>query len=84
MNRRRISQQVVPQHGNKEGRREDEEGRAEIIIDWWPQPPQPPFHIKCCRCPSCNYEMIKEEGARCLNSVCPNCGYRLGMIEVTK
>lgn len=59
--------------------RRDEEEEAKIVIppeDWWlPWEPKPPLlTIKTCRCPYCNYEIVVEEGARCLNSACPRCG----------
>jgi len=62
-------------------RREEEEAEALIWIPpdggWEPKPPPPAPLVKKCRCPYCNYEIIVEEGARCLNSVCPRCGYRM-------
>ena len=62
------------------GRREEEEKQAAPeeppkipgpIPPWFPKPL--PVGKKC-RCPSCNFERIIEEGARCLNTTCPECG----------
>lgn len=58
-------------------RREEEEAEALIWIPpdgWEPKPPPPAPPMKKCRCPYCDYEIVVEEGARCLNSVCPSCG----------
>jgi len=30
-----------------------------------------------CRCPSCDYEFVIEEGQQCNEFDCPNCGHRL-------
>ena len=59
-------------------RREEEEGEALIWIPPLLPPPPPPE--KKCRCPYCNYEIVVEEGARCLNSVCPRCGHRMAEV----
>jgi len=75
----------VAQKGPVAPRRREEE-EAKIVIPpeegwppWEPKPPLPP-PTKKCRCPSCNFEMVIEEGARCLNSVCPRCGQRMAEI----
>lgn len=67
---------VTPSRGPTR-RREEEEAEALIWIP--PLPPKPPLPppTKKCRCPSCNYEIVIEWGARCLNSVCPRCGHRM-------
>lgn len=61
-------------------RREEEEAEALIWIP--PFPPKPPLlpPQKKCRCPSCNYEIVVEWGARCLLSVCPLCGHRMAEV----
>jgi len=60
--------------GRRREEYEDEQAEPLIFI---PLPPPPP--TKKCRCPYCNYEIVVEWGARCLNSVCPRCGH--SMIE---
>lgn len=74
----------VAQKGPVAPRRREEEEEGKIVPGWWPngwepKPPLPP-PTKKCRCPSCNFEMVIEEGARCLNSVCPRCGHRMAEI----
>lgn len=75
------------------GRREEEE--AKIGPDgweppWWPPgngewppwEPKPPLLLtKECRCPSCDFTTMIEEGARCLLTDCPNCGEK--MVDVS-
>lgn len=51
------------------GRKSDEGSK----IPWG----QGPVSVKECRCPNCDYTEVIEEGARCLNSVCPECGSAL-------
>lgn len=58
------------------GRREEEEEAKVPRVPWIPKPPLPPL-TKKCRCPYCDYEIVVEEGARCINSVCPQCGHRM-------
>lgn len=75
----RIAQQKAPRGP---GRRREEEEEGKIVPGWWPngwepKPPLLPPTLKKCRCPHCNYEIVVEEGARCLNSVCPLCGHRM-------
>ena len=60
------------------GRREDE---SKVVIGPWPPVPPLPPGTKECRCPSCDYREVIEEGARCLNSVCPECGSNLVSCE---
>ena len=73
------------------GRRDEEEGKfppeqppwlppPEDV--WIPKPPpwepKPPLFERECRCPSCDYRIfLHEEGARCLLTDCPQCGYRM-------
>ena len=60
------------------GRREDEEGEAQIYIPGPTGPWPPPVRgRKECRCPSCQYTAIVEAGTRCLLSDCPFCGHKL-------
>lgn len=63
------------------GRREEEEAEALIWVPRWPPwEPKPPLLTKECRCPSCDFTTMIEEGARCLLTDCPNCGEK--MVEV--
>ena len=32
---------------------------------------------KTCRCPSCDYEYVIEEGQKCSEIECPRCGHRM-------
>jgi len=77
------SRGIAQQNGGRgPGRREDEEKVVWPDQDgWWPEPlPKPlPPGTKKCRCPYCNYEVVVEEGTRCLNTACPGCGR--GMVE---
>lgn len=61
------------------GRREEGDGK---IPPWEPKPPpwepKPPLVAqKECRCPTCDYYIFIEEGARCLLTDCPQCGHRM-------
>jgi hypothetical protein len=54
------------------GRRADE--GSKVSPGYWQQGGYP---VKECRCPNCDYTEAIEWGARCLNSICPECGARL-------
>jgi len=90
-NRRDEQEGISKQSPRGPGRREEDEDTKVVI--WppeWPPPengdgdgqwppwfPKPPIHTKECRCPSCNYHIIIEEGTRCLLTTCPRCGTRM-------
>jgi len=84
LNRRREYDIEITKQGPPRGpgrrREEEDEGGEEKVGPGWPWPKPPPLTVKECRCPYCNYRIVVEEGARCLNSVCPHCGHR--MVEV--
>lgn len=74
-----IAQQKAPRGP---GRRDEDEPKIVIPPVWPPWEPKPPLlTTKTCRCPYCSYEIVVEEGARCLNSVCPRCGYTMVEVE---